>query len=394
MTELVHLDHRSLMQFSFLMMLSVSFIISGYILTGNRTRNIFMLFLANLVYTVFFFTVSMDIAIPIRRFPEVVAFLDLTAVMLWIVSLHETVNIKYPFKLFLGLSVVHLVLIELIRSLTSTVSLLRMTTSLMIVFVLVISLIEIKRSVEFRTLESYKFTAFTLLIYTGFKLTMGLYRVISHNFESGVMSIETSINVFTFLSLVFAIWLNFSIMFLNYDMKRNEVERLSMFDHLTKLPNRKLIDKEYSKLKDVAQSNDQNFAIALMDIDDFKLINDLHGHNIGDEVLRDFSECMAHIMRDSDFIARYGGEEFLIIMAVKTADEMYKTVERILNVIRSRHYSTKQLSLTASLGSVFIDHNIADVSLNEITAIADKHLYEAKASGKNRSVCGVYGKID
>lgn len=386
MSELIHLDHRSLMQFSFLMMASVSIILSGYILTGNRTRNIIFLNLGNLVYTLFFFSVSVDIAMPLRRIPEVVAFLDLTAVILWVVSLCQTIDQKSPARFYLILSILHLISINIISSITGTVSLLRMTTSLIIVLVLAINSYKIIRNADFKKLESHRFTSFTLFLFMVFKFIMGVYRVITHNFETGIFSIETSINVFTFLSMIFALWLNFAIMFLNYDVKRNEVERLSMYDHLTKLPNRKLLVKTYEDSRDSAENHQQSFAIALLDIDDFKKINDVYGHNIGDEVLQDFAAKAFSVTRDSDFVSRYGGEEFLIILAAHSAEEMEKTIERILEEIRFTKFSSLGLKLTASVGAIFVDHQYADVEFNELAAIADKNLYDAKGAGKDQAV--------
>ncbi len=389
MSELIHLDHRSLMQFSFLMMLSVTFIISGYILTGNKTKNILLLNLGNLIYTLFFFTVSVDIAIPLRRLPEVVAFLDLSAVILWIASLRETINEKNPLKAYGVLSVVHLLVIAFLARILNTVSLLRMTTSLTIAILLLVSTFRIMGSRSFIKLDSYKFTSFTLLLYIIFKIIMSGYRLFTYNFESTIISIETSINIFTFISLVFAVWINFAIMFLNDDVKRKEVERYSQHDYLTQLPNRKLLSKKFMEFTYQAEVFDQNFALAIIDIDDFKKINDKFGHNIGDEVLVDFAKHMTRVMRASDFICRYGGEEFLVLLSTNTPEEMAIIIDRILDEIRLQSFSSVEVMLTVSIGAIFISHNLSHIEFNELASVADDNLYQAKGLGKNRVVYSI-----
>lgn len=390
MSELIYLDHRSLMQFSFLMMLSISLIISGYILTGNRTKNIVLLNIGNLSYTLFFFTVSVDIAIPLRSFPEIVALLDLTAVIFWAFSLRETMNQRNPYKWYLAVSIFHVICINLLAKTTSTVSLLRMTTSLIIAVVLLLNAYIIIKNTYFKTLESYRFTSFTLILYTAFKVVMGSYRMFSSNFESSIFSIETSINIFTFISLIFAIWINLSIMFLNYDVKRKEVENYSMRDHLTKLPNRKLLSKQFSDSRQCAKESSSNFTVALLDIDDFKCVNDEYGHNIGDEVLVDFAEHMSTIMRESDFISRYGGEEFLVILSTKSVSEMTSVIDRILIAVRNQKYSSLKLGITISIGAIYVDHKTSDRELKELTNAADANLYQAKSLGKDRAVSSVF----
>jgi len=334
--------------------------------------------------------VSVDIAIPLRRLPEVVAFLDLSAVILWISSLRETINEKNPVKSYIVLSVAHVFVIGFLARTVNTVSLLRMTTSLTIALLLFVSMYRIMGSSGFVKLDSYKFTGFTLLLYIVFKIIMSGYRLFSSNFESTIISIETSINIFTFLSLVFAVWINFSIMFLNDDVKRKEVESYSLHDYLTKLPNRKLLLKQYKDFKYQAEMFDQNFALAIIDIDDFKKINDNFGHNIGDEVLVDFAKHMTKVMRASDFISRYGGEEFLILLSTNSPEEMTIVIDRILDEIRQQRYSSVEAAITVSIGATFVSHRVTEIEFNELAAAADENLYEAKGLGKNRASNSIF----
>lgn len=129
-------------------------------------------------------------------------------------------------------------------------------------------------------------------------------------------------------------------------------------------------------------------SVVMCDIDFFKGVNDTHGHLVGDEVLREFGHRIGAICREDDLLARFGGEEFCLLMSGSESDEVSQAAERCRRAIADTPFQTAAggLVITASFGYACLD---ADSVLNptQLLENADRRLYEAKDSGRNR-VCG------
>ena len=129
----------------------------------------------------------------------------------------------------------------------------------------------------------------------------------------------------------------------------------------------------------------QPLSLLLIDIDNFKLVNDSFGHQFGDDVLVRVAHTLRHTLRNHDSIARWGGEEFLVLLA-DTDNEAAKTVaEKLRSTIEemSVQFNGAQIPLTISIGMHTADpEESLDVMLNR----ADENLYTAKNSGRNRIV--------
>lgn len=163
----------------------------------------------------------------------------------------------------------------------------------------------------------------------------------------------------------------------------NEVlSQLSITDGLTKLHNHRYFQDHLTReIKRVSRTGSP-LALILIDIDDFKQLNDAHGHAAGDEVLISLASIMNESARESDLIARYGGEEFVILMpntdlpgAVHLAEKIRMAVESTRLIIGDR---LKPVMVTISLGVALYKGN-----RREFFAEADRALYRAKAAGKN-----------
>jgi diguanylate cyclase (GGDEF)-like protein len=118
----------------------------------------------------------------------------------------------------------------------------------------------------------------------------------------------------------------------------------------------------------------------MLDIDNFKKINDTYGHKFGDEVLMKVSNAIESSLRKTDFVGRYGGEEFLVIFTQTDIKGALNTAERIRKSVEDLTWSEKDIKVTIS-GGVF---QRTDEDHSETIAAADSLLYEAKANGKNR----------
>ncbi|MDD5282126.1 MAG: diguanylate cyclase [Candidatus Omnitrophica bacterium] len=129
----------------------------------------------------------------------------------------------------------------------------------------------------------------------------------------------------------------------------------------------------------------QAFSLFITDIDDFKKYNDTHGHVEGDKILHNFAQLLVSSTRDNDMVFRYGGEEFAVILSQTDQFSAQKAGERLLVIVRSR------MPITMSVGLASFPLNAQIKS--ELVIRADKALYRAKKTGKNR-LCTFDEKID
>ena len=166
-------------------------------------------------------------------------------------------------------------------------------------------------------------------------------------------------------------------------MRANEVlEQLSITDGLTKLHNHRHFQDQFSREAKRCQRSGDPMCLVLIDIDDFKKLNDRLGHSAGDRVLESAAQLMNSITRESDYLARYGGEEFAMILpktelegAVALAEKMRLGISRLELPALGRDGWVR---VTASFGVAPFAH-----STPETFDAADRALYEAKGSGKD-----------
>ncbi len=164
---------------------------------------------------------------------------------------------------------------------------------------------------------------------------------------------------------------------------RHEFRQLAHHDSLTGIANREHLNSSlYGFIKNCKVKN-VSFFIALIDLDDFKSINDRHGHEVGDEVLKTVAQRLKSFCRDADFVARLGGDEFtLILMNIDDKEKIKSIMERLMLSINSPiSYEQKKLVVGVSIGGAFFsdDANHPD----ELLRLADKAMYSSKSKGKN-----------
>jgi diguanylate cyclase len=164
-----------------------------------------------------------------------------------------------------------------------------------------------------------------------------------------------------------------------------ETSELVRMDPLTGALNRKGLDEALEREIARMQRTGGRLCLALLDIDDFKQINDSHGHQVGDEVLRHIATVLRETLRGNDLVVRYGGEEFVLLLPGISGEEARNVVSRLQRELTRRFFLANQqrLLLTFSAG-------IADFSAEEEPAAvierADRAMYAAKHAGKNRVV--------
>ena len=124
----------------------------------------------------------------------------------------------------------------------------------------------------------------------------------------------------------------------------------------------------------------------MLDIDHFKQVNDTHGHQAGDQVLRAFARLLQNQCRASDVAARYGGEEFILALADVTPERATWALERVIDEVRelALSFHGKVIPVTASAGLVHVsDLENPSPTPDELITEADRRLYRAKRSGRN-----------
>ena len=160
-------------------------------------------------------------------------------------------------------------------------------------------------------------------------------------------------------------------------------DELATVDNLTKLPNRRAFEKHLESVAKTSNRFGTMFALAYIDLDHFKPINDHFGHHVGDEALRVISNRISSAMRGCDFVARIGGDEFVaIIEDIKLNEDIIPIVNRVLKSV-AEEFTIKDypIHLSCSIGiSVYPD----DGDIKKLGLRADAAMYKAKESGKNQ----------
>jgi len=165
---------------------------------------------------------------------------------------------------------------------------------------------------------------------------------------------------------------------------RRQWELAAATDYLTGLPNRRTITGTGEARFNAAKRSGANFAVAIIDIDHFKSINDRYGHDTGDIALKHVAAILEHHCRGPNMVGRQGGEEFVALLEVNTAAEANAAAERLRLAIESvpLKLNNSEINITASIGVGVIVAE--DRVLDDLLRRADQALYAAKSAGRNR----------
>ena len=172
----------------------------------------------------------------------------------------------------------------------------------------------------------------------------------------------------------------FEVLLHQWRNREKKIEILSQIDALTNVYNRRYTT---DFVNDVLKKSNRRYAIVILDLDFFKKINDNHGHEAGDEVLRCVAKVLKSTIREQDIVGRLGGEEFILVLPELHLDQALHIAERCRKTIESLKIVLKNntiLSVTASFGVALADHQM---SLDDVSIQADRALYRSKEKGRN-----------
>lgn len=161
-----------------------------------------------------------------------------------------------------------------------------------------------------------------------------------------------------------------------------ELEHLAFLDALTGVPNRRYVEMKVSQAIQEVQLFGRSVGLLMFDIDNFKQVNDGHGHEVGDEALRSMCKTISHNLRAGDTLGRWGGEEFLVIVTDVSPTGLRTFADRCRMLVAESvvPVGDKQLHITVSVGATIIKTGDTQQSSVKRT---DEMMYQSKASGRN-----------
>ncbi len=212
-------------------------------------------------------------------------------------------------------------------------------------------------------------------------VTAGYYFSITEDEHCAILKDQMVINVFL-MTLTILILIGSFIALNRY---RTKLQYLAETDKLTGAYNRHHFVTRSEKELLRSLRYHRNFCILLLDIDHFKKVNDIYGHQAGDSVLMELTRLIAHSLRATDIFARWGGEEFIALLPETDIEQGVKAAERLRIAVETFQFKPSG-NITISLGiSHFLE---SDQNIDEIIKRADDALYEAKRTGRNRVISG------
>ncbi len=195
------------------------------------------------------------------------------------------------------------------------------------------------------------------------------------------------IRIHIFLFLLMA--LTSAVAALREDLQRaldnaGELDHIAHTDTLTSIANRRVLERFLDKQVAAASAHGRPFSVIIADLDNFKHINDSHGHTAGDAVLVEAAHIFTRLLRDTDFVGRWGGDEFIIAAPATDGEKARILAERIRRRIAEEHFS--------EVGHITISFGIAEIrpgeSSGSLVKRADDAMYRAKLNGRNQVVLG------
>lgn len=228
----------------------------------------------------------------------------------------------------------------------------------------------------------YNIKSDSFLVSSKFIPEIGWHVIVEQNEASGSNSARKSLYINFLLTALIAILL----IVVSYKVMKSfeqEMESLASTDSLTKTANRRELDKQFALLKYRSNRYDSALSLILIDLDNFKFINDNYGHLMGDSVLKKVAFTLQNSIRPIDLLARWGGDEFVILMEAPVEEALSKAENMLRSCTDLSLKDSKGMALEITISAGVSGYEKGD-SLMRLTEKADEALLRSKAEGKNR----------
>lgn len=166
--------------------------------------------------------------------------------------------------------------------------------------------------------------------------------------------------------------------------KLEELQQMAMYDSLTGIANRRYIEMTLETRLEELKRYNWSFALMFMDVDNFKKLNDTHGHHTGDRVLKMIGSTMLNSLRSFDIIGRWGGEEFVVILVNIPKGELFKISDRFRQLVENSQLPMDSGDVLSTTVSVGVTNAYNGDTVDTIIERADKLMYRSKQGGRNK----------
>lgn len=237
-------------------------------------------------------------------------------------------------------------------------------------------------------LTNYIYGVLCLAEYIILKVSFGQINPI-YTMPAATLTIIEQINILMAFGTVVYTMNSYIFAVRRYEIKlkdiNSEVTYLANYDQLTGIENRHYLHQKLDLLFKGSLKSNEGFVVGMVDVDDFKRINDQYGHFCGDEVLQHTSKVLKESLRKTDFVGRWGGEEFLVVLPNTDMADGLEILERVRVSLENSilNHDNSQIKTTITIGAAEFKKTI---SLDDLIQQADQRLYWGKQNGKNRVV--------
>lgn len=260
--------------------------------------------------------------------------------------------------------------------------------SLAWVYVLMASALTLRNARNDRAM-SRRVLASVFLVVSVFMLARFMYFLTSTDVSGTLLDSSNHWNVLTpMVAAILPVIGTTGFLLLCSDRIRRDWEHAASTDYLTGLANRRTLANQGEQRLRRACLRGEALALAVIDIDHFKSINDRFGHDIGDQVLRQVADRIAQACTPADLAARQGGEEFALLLGVRDLDSARQRAETLRAVVAAEPLAPNGQPIAVSVSIGLTLAKPEDETLDQLLRRADHALYAAKAAGRNRVICG------
>ena len=385
MRFLFALDIKTFSIIAIFILLLLSFVIVFTIHKYENQRYLVFLVIGNLLRIVLHILIITNLFSFSNIISLIYNFSDSISVFFYIMAVLLIINEKLKlYRLIILINVVNILIIVIANYIFDDTNIRRISVSITIAIMLLIALYEISHS---ENKHHFKFCGFgrgILILFLVLQLYIIVIVILFPFNDLTILQMQQHITINSIMTFLVVLLFNVGVMLLSIDVLNIRIWELSIKDSLTNIYNRRfffeLFDNYILSINRITTS----FFLILIDIDNFKKVNDIYGHIAGDEVLSKFAGFISNEIRESDVIARYGGEEFIILLKDTNLRDAELIMSRLLSGVQQLKFKRTDVSITFSGGASIFYSDSLPISVEQMISDIDEKLYRAKRNGKNQ----------